>query len=144
MCECGCGDFRIDRGFRLPDGTELTYRIYHGCQECFGGPGVDISVFTPGNPWTQDCDLVEFKPTEDGGTEADNKQARVGIPIALFEVQDLRSAAKEIEAKEGAEIGPGDEQYATLDDWLYDFGLEMVQVALRKFKERTKNLRSGK
>ena len=56
-----------------------------------------------------------------------------GISVGFFAVDDLKAEAAEL-AKRG-DIGPGQDQYANLVDWLDDFGLDLIQGAMRRFHE---------
>jgi hypothetical protein len=133
MGQCGCGDTHIEKGYELPDGTVLAYDIYHGCKDCNPGPGISIYAYPSresGRMCLHGVKIEKFEPSEFGGNEGR------GISFGLFEVQDLMAEAKEIVAIESGEIGPDEDSYATIQDWLHDFGLEMVQGAMRRYAKR--------
>lgn len=130
MGVCGCCEFNIDKGFKLPDGTEITYSIYKGCKDCFAGPAVDISIFTSNNDWTGGYDLCKFTPSCDGG---EPEGGGLGIPVPLFEVRDLIAAVKEI----GDEKIEGEYGFM-LSEWLEECGFDMLQRAMQIFEKRKK------
>ena len=128
MCQCGCGDTNIDKGFRLPSGEIVAYDVYHGCAECFAGPGVTFYVYPNKKAiWLEGVDIEKYQPDENGGNQGG------GIAVSFFEVNDLVEAAKEIGDTELNAQG-----YDSVEDWLSDFGLDMMQKAMQKFAERIK------
>jgi hypothetical protein len=137
MGQCGCGDTSIDQAFKLPSGIILATDVYRGCRECHEGPGVSVYVYPSrkaGRMWLDGIKAEAFVPDEYGGNSGK------GIAVGLFEVRDLREAARGIDAK----IGDGENDYATIDDWLHDFGLQMVQDAMSIFRKRTATGRKKK
>ena len=133
MGQCGCGDTCIERGYRLPDGTVVAYDVYRGCQDCNPGPGISIFAFPSaesGRMWLDEAKIEPYTPDEFGGNHGH------GISFGLFDVQDLRAEAKEIVAVESGEIRADEDGYTTLDDWLSDFGLMLIQGAMRRYSKR--------
>ncbi len=129
MCQCGCGEIPIENGAVLPNGSVVAYGIYRGCDTCFSGPAVTVSVFNNArSEWLMHAKLEDFVPDEDGGNHGR------GINVGLFEVQDLK--AESIELSKEAKVARGGDNYATIADWLDDFGLRLVQGAMRRFDQR--------
>ena len=135
MFQCGCGDTYIEKGYELPDGTIVAYDVYHGCQDCHPGPGISIYAYPnrkAGRMWLSGAKIEKYAPDEFGGNEGR------GISFGLFEVEDLVAEAEELVTVESGEIGPSEDQYATIQDWLNDFGLRLVQGAMRRYPQRIK------
>lgn len=128
MGACGCSDFYADRAFRLRDGAVLTYDLYHGCRECFEGIGVTISVFTGKSPFVRDLKCEQLTANEYGGGDD------CGVYLPIVEVEDLVFAAGALEAEGG--VGPNGEDYPSIAAWLEDRGLELLQAAIRRHRER--------
>lgn len=129
MGQCGCGETRIDRAYRLPDGTVIAYDVYRGCLDCHSGPAVMFYVFPDGkSPWLDGVKPEEYVPTVDGGES--------GISVSFFEVRDLIGAAREIGDTKTTRSG-----YRTFEDWLQDNGLRMIQDATRLYSERLNHTR---
>ena len=131
MGQCGCGETNVERAFKLPTGVVVAYDIYHGCDECFAGPGVTVFVYTDDtSEWLESAKIEKYEPDEYGGNRG------TGIPISFFEVRDLIEAAKNIG---GVELNE-DDGYESVDGWLEDYGLQMMQDAMRIFEKRIKKL----
>lgn len=129
MGHCGCGDTCLDKAYKLPDGKILAYQIYQGCSKCFAGPGVAFYAYPDGkSPWLRLVKPEAFEPSEEGGNSG------YGISIGLFEVEDLLAEAKHLEQQ--GRVGADEDDYATVQDWLGDFGLELIQGAMRRFQKR--------
>jgi hypothetical protein len=130
MCQCGCSNPYIEHAYELPNRQVVAYDVYHGCDQCFSGPGLNIYVYpNKKSEWLRSAKIEQFKPDEYGGDGGS------GIAINFFEVTDLKAEANEME-QQGCTIGPADNQYATLQDWLDDFGLDLIQGAMRRFQKR--------
>ena len=126
MGQCGCGDLSIDKAFQLPKGIVVAYDIYRGCGECHAGPGVSIYIYpNKKSEWLEGVKIESFTPSEDGGDSGN------GIPISFFEVSDLANAAKAIGETKLSRDG-----YRSVEDWLSDYGLQMMQDAMRLFAKR--------
>lgn len=126
MGQCGCGETNIEKGFTLPSGVVVAYHVYRGCPDCFSGPGISVYIYpNKKSEWLQHAKLEPFTPDEYGG------ESGHGIPISFFEVKDLIASAKQIGGTEMSEDG-----YETVEDWLYDNGLEMMQDAMVRFRKR--------
>lgn len=133
MSQCGCGDTDIREVHRLA-GTEASIGIqkYYGCRECFEGPGVMLYLLNPKglSDWVMPgIEAREISPDEFGGNEGR------GIRVPIFEIKDLVKATQTL-------IDTGDiadmEDYAGIEDWLSDYGLAVVQEAMRICGERMK------
>ena len=127
MGECGCSNELGERAYRLPSGNVVVVGDYHGCRECYDGPGYSVEIFdTPehANEWYPGLRQEPFRPDEYGGNEG------VAMGGGLFESHHLAAAAEEIE-KEGATVGEKYDQYETVSEWLRDCGLELIQRAMR-------------
>lgn len=129
MCQCGCGEFPITEAYKLPKGEVVGIGTYQGCSDCFAGPGFAIYVFPSkrsGKEWLREAKLQEYTPNEFGGNGGQ------GISLSLFEVRDLREALKTMEPLyKNSEFGD-----QTLDEWLEENGLEMMQKAMKLFAKR--------
>jgi hypothetical protein len=130
MGQCGCGDLPIENGYQLPSGEIIAYAIYRGCDECHAGPAVDIFIYpNKKSEWIRDAKIETYKPDEYGGNQGH------GIPIAFFEVRDLVAAAKAIGGTTLSKDG-----YDSVESWLEDYGLQMMQDAMRLFEKRVEAL----
>lgn len=135
MCQCGCGDFQADQVLPIQRGPLVSVSIYRGCADCFPGIAVDLNFFTRKNEWTRGVRMQPtIVPSEDGGKYPDEPQRQLGLPIPLFEVQDMIAAAKELDAD--ASLA----EYGSIGDWLHDEGLEFLQTALRIGQKRLREL----
>lgn len=129
MGQCGCGEVPIENAYRLPKGQVVAYHVYHGCEDCFSGPGISIYVYPNSkSEWLDRSKIEDFTPDEYGGNSGH------GISLGLFEVDDLR--AESVDLSKEAGIGRGRDDYASLDDWLADFGLRLIQGAMDRFTKR--------
>src|SRR4051812_4848038 len=132
MCQCGCGEFPVENAYELPDGQVVGYGIYRGCADCNPGPGISIYVYPDRkSEWLEQAEIEPYEPSEFGGNGGS------GISFGLFEVEDLQAEAKDLTDGEGATIGRGRDQYRNIEDWLEDYGLRMVQGAMRRYASRT-------
>lgn len=130
MGQCGCGETVPENGFKLPSGLVVAYDVYRGCRDCFSGPAVCIYVYPNAkSEWLQHAKIEPYKPDEYGGNHGH------GIPVSLFEVEDLINAAKAI-----GELKTSRDGYLTFADWLEDNGLRMMQDAMRLFTARMERL----
>jgi len=136
MGQCGCGDSDIDRAYELPNGNVVAYDVYHGCRDCHAGPAVSVSIFDNRKAiWLDRVKIEKYKPTEDGGNDGR------GIGIAFFEVEDLIKAAQAIG---GTSLEEDEDGYPSVEDWLADNGLEMMQDAMDLYRARMDALRKRK
>jgi hypothetical protein len=128
MCQCGCGEVPIERAFELTSRCVLGVKIYTGCAECFPGLAVDLSVFNSAKvEWLEHAEIDRtVKPNEYGGTND-----AIGIPVPIIDVSSLREQARAMEV-DLLEM----QEYASFDDWLMDYGFELLQGAARKFLEK--------
>lgn len=130
MCQCGCGEFGTEKAYKLPSGEVIAYGIYEGCSDCFAGPGISIYAYPDAtSEWIEDTPIEDYKPDEFGGNHGH------GISLSFFEVRDFIKAAQEIGGTSLDEDG-----YNSVEDWLEENGLEMMQKAMKKFKERIEKL----
>ena len=68
MGQCGCGDTYIEHAYELPAGHVVAYDVYHGCSECFSGPGLNIYVYPDRkSEWLRTAKIEPFEPDEFGG-----------------------------------------------------------------------------
>lgn len=131
MCQCGCGERENVEAYRIKGAkTVIAYKIFPGCRECdYYGPGITINVYdSPKSEWLRWTKVQEIEPDEYGGFQGQ------GISFGLFDQEDLRAAARELWSE--AAIGPGMDQYANLDDWLHDYGQQLVADAIYRYAER--------
>lgn len=133
MCRCGCGEFPVTEAYHLPKGDVIGIGIYEGCADCFVGPGISVYVYPSrrsGKEWLEGAKTQDYKPDEYGGNSGS------GISLSFFEVRDLVAAAKEI----GTQLhGEGWEM--TVEEWLEENGLQMMQDAMKLFKTRVNELK---
>lgn len=123
MGQCGCGDYTPVRQYAVR-GCVVGLEIYPGCDECADQVEVALHFFTPGSAFTQDSDTVSVKPDEYGA-------CLPGVPV--LSVGDLRAAVKAMEVQ----YDPADpDGYETLDDYLHDHGLRILQEAIRLCAQR--------
>lgn len=131
MGMCGCGDNVEDRLLLLPNGWVIAHGTYRGCEECHPGPGYGIKIFDSvehARRWI-DVELEAAKPDEFGGNDGG------GFGGGLFEVCDLAEAARYIE-RGGSTVGESGDQYASVADFMEDFGLAIVQDAMELSRKR--------
>ena len=139
MCQCGCGERPVDEAYELTKHCILGVKIYDGCEGCFQGLAVDLTVYDSKSvEWLRHLKIDKtVKPNEFGGSNP-----ACGIPIPVIDVRALREQARELE-----EFDPM-ESRGTLDEWLEEYGLELLQGAARKFAARfakeKEMLREGK
>ena len=135
MCQCGCGEFPITDAYKLPKGEIVGIGTYRGCSDCFAGPGFAVYVFPSkhaGKEWLREARMEDYKPNEFGGNGGR------GISLSLFEIRDLCEALKTMEPLyKDSEFGD-----QTLNEWLEENGLEMLQKAMKLFTERVEKLNS--
>ncbi len=124
MCQCGCGDTAIERAFKVDRGPTIGYQVYRGCKDCHAGIGVDLYFYNSegARDWCRGS-VTEKAPKGDeyGGNNG------AGIALPLFDVADLVEESKSLEPIS---------EYDSLADWLEDFGLDLIQGALRRSHER--------
>jgi len=136
MCQCGCGEFPVTQAYRLPKGQVVGIGIYRGCSDCFAGPGIAVYVYPSkraGKEWLEGAKMEDYKPDEYVGNHGR------GISLSFFEVRDLIEAAKAI----GTRL-EGDGWEMTIEEWLEENGLQMMQDAMELFERRIAELTSTK
>lgn len=136
MGQCGCGDSGVERAYRLRPGVILGYRLYRGCRDCFAGPAVDITIWNSGRNMFLDGLKIEEgpKPDEYGG------DGGMGLAFPLFEVEDIIAQLTEMQITRDIDKS-GRTGYPTVEEWMEDYGLEMLQGALRRFQERMRKMK---
>ena len=129
MGACGCGERPFERGYRVK-GTKaiVAYQVFRGCEDCDYGPGVSISFFDRKGIWLEGAPIETVTPDEYGSHQG------YGVGVGLFDMRDLEAAAKELTTE--ADIGPGDDQYASLEDWLHDYGQRLITEAMILYSKR--------
>lgn len=125
MGQCGCGDYAPVKQYKIK-GCVVGVEIYPGCDYCTDQVSVAIHLFTPSSPFVGWQDTKTVMPDEYGAN----------IPaIPVLSVGDLRAAFKAMDYQ----YDPTDEDgYETLDDYLQDYGLRIVQEAIRLCAQRCK------
>lgn len=129
MCECGCGEFEAHKAVLVGDNV-IAFEIYQGCDSCDTGIIFTAHIFTKeeAEHWLiNTSDLKQFKPDEFG-------HAQIDFP--LIGKDDVVKWAKEHEIDEN---GNTIEDYMSLEDYLEDRGLEMLQGGLRNRLAETGN-----
>jgi len=79
--------------------------------------------------WLEGAKIEAYKPDEFGGNSG------YGISISFFEVRDLIKAATAFGDYEG---------YNSVEEWLEENGLQMMQDAMQLFEKRCEELRKKK
>jgi len=130
MGQCGCGDLVIDSA-RPIAGTDIVLAVdeYQGCNYCHTGLMPTLHFFDPKGwkEWGEGAELGEpITPDEFGGDRG------YGWRIPLIGKAELVKAARVLVAEEGEPFGQGEDGYATLADWLEDYGLRLLQEAMRQ------------
>lgn len=125
MGQCGCGDYQPARQYRVK-GCVVGVELYPGCDYCTDQVSVAVHLFTPSSPFAGSHKTETVQPDDDGAC----------LPaIPVLSVADLRAAFKAMECQ----YDPADpDGYATLDDYLHDYGLRIVQEAIRLCAQRCK------
>lgn len=132
MGTCGCGEYFPSMQYSIR-GCVVGIVLYPGCDYCQDMIGVDPYFYTKDSEFIGGHETRKVTPDEYGGEGAQ------AIPI--FAVEDIREAAKRI----AAPIDPNKEDaYETLDEWLADHGLEVLQSAIRICAERIKKERADR
>lgn len=132
MGVCGCGEYIPSMQYAIR-GCVVGIVVYPGCDYCEDMIGVDPYFYTKGSEFIVDHETRKVTPDEYGG------EGSAAIPI--FAVQDIREAAKRI----GDPIHPGDEDSCqTLDEWLDEYGLQLLQDAIRICAARIKKERADR
>lgn len=130
MGQCGCGDSVEDKLLLLPNGWVVAHGTYRGCQECHPGPGYGIKIYDTlehAQEWL-DVEPERVSPCQFGGNDGG------GWGGEICEVEDIVSAVKSIE-RDGCEVGE-DAAYASVADFMEDFGLTIMQEAMRRCEGR--------
>lgn len=134
MGVCGCGNVGGDRAIRIPPSARdrvIVLGIYPGCRQCSESVGVTLRVYDSPEQANEGAPYLKqerFTPDEYGGDEGHP------VELDLLRVEDLVEAARSLRAEEA--IGPDDEQYETVCDWLHDVGLVLLQTALRRCADK--------
>jgi hypothetical protein len=126
MGQCGCGEYQPERQYSVR-GCVFGIVLYPGCDYCAETLAIDPYFFTKDSEFIVDRPTENVKPDEYGGP--------LGLGFEIFSVADLREAAKECDPV----IDPNKQDaYSNMEDWLDDYGLQLLQGALRKCRERVK------
>ena len=125
MCQCGCADYSPEIQYKLR-GCVVGVQLYKGCQYCTDQMAVVLEFFTPQSAWVKDYTDKNVSVTQD----EDGAQLPA---IPIMAVQDLRAAFKGMPDQYDPTNPDG---WPTLDDYLSDFGLEILQSAVRICTDR--------
>lgn len=127
MCQCGCAERPVEKAYQLTRRCVLGVKVYDGCQECFQGLAVDLTVFDSAKvEWLEGVKIDHsVHPSQYGGSNPAS-----GIPVPVIDVDALREQAKEMEAEGGIAA------WESFDAWLEEEGLRLLQGAARKFAVR--------
>jgi hypothetical protein len=112
MGSCGCGDDIEEFQFPGPAGSVYTIGRWVGCEQCHGTAIVLDRVEPDDQRWVS---LVPPAPVAWHG----------GHVLPLIDVDKLRRLLVE-----RVTFGPDDDEYATLDDALYDHLRDCVEAAM--------------
>ena len=113
MGECGCGDFHLYDSYRLGDYV-LAIEIYKGCSYCNTGLMVGLHLFTDAEARSYDIEAhKEFKPDEYGHSQID---------FPIIGKDDIVKAAQKLVTEFS--------EYGNLEDFLSDYGLELLQSGI--------------
>lgn len=116
MCECGCGDFKPYKAYRVGE-IVLVVEIYHGCASCNNPIDVALHVMTPEYAKEWDIDaaaLPEFKPDSHGHDQRYFPLVGQEDIVELAEKNELNIA-----------------EYENMADFLRDHGLDLLQGGLQ-------------
>ena len=122
MGQCGCGDFSPTAVYAVK-GCDVAVEVFNGCRDCDAPIALRVNFFTKRAPFMRGSMVERVTPDEFGA----------GLPrIPIFHLDDLRQAFRE-----AAPFDPTDEDnYETIDDYLADHGLRIVQRAMEICAER--------
>jgi len=128
MCQCGCGDLFPVKVYEINKNKYVVISEYHGCKECAEVIAHDIYFYDKKGmediaDWVKP-EKVEFD--EFGGEKHDH-----GLP--LFDISDFREILEENENIYGKV-----NEYDSMADWFEENGLNLIQEAMRRFKEKHK------
>ena len=125
MCECGCGEYCPAKEYSIR-GCVVGIELYPGCRDCDTGLAIVPHFFKKGSPFVMTEKPQSVTPDEDGAC----------LPmIPIFDVEDLKAAFKE----QDCQYDPTDaDGYATLDDYLDDYGLSILQKAIEIRRGKSK------
>jgi hypothetical protein len=118
MCECGCGAINPIAAYQIGNSI-LIIDEYYGCKDCNNPIGFTLHIFSK----KEAKEWIDFKP------EIFKPKPPISWDYKNFSFigkNELMSASEEYE-KEFKE-------YDTLKDFMCDFGLEILQTALKKRK----------
>lgn len=121
MGECGCGEMRPHKIFRIGNKI-LVVEIYKGCSYCETGVMVTLNVMTQ-----EAAEKMGIEPSEAGEIEMEWGWGQENFPI--IGPEDLRAELKERDALF--------QEYDSLDDFFADEGLDILQGAVRRHISET-------
>lgn len=133
MCDCGCGNMSPDEVFKVGKGKYLSVSTYHGCDYCSTGLAFDIHFFNEKGrkDWCDGLKPQALEFDEYGGNGGQ------GLMLGFVGVEELRKAAKKLDLTL--------DDYESVDDWLADNGLRLLQEAFRiHLEEIAKNAAKAK
>lgn len=124
MGACGCGDNSPDKVYRIGKGRFLGVAAYLGCSYCGTGVGFDLTFMNAAGRklW---ADRIKVETLEFAENPADGSSLMLGC-VGLDE---LREAAAKMQADKRMERGF--RGFRTVEDWLDEHGLELLQEAFR-------------
>lgn len=124
MGACGCGDNPPREIYQVGRGQFLGLAPYLGCSYCDTGIGYDLTFLDEKGlkDWADGVPTEKIDFDEFGGTNN-------GLMLGCIGADELRKAARAL--VETQEIDGTLEEYGTIDDWLSDFGLRLLQEAFR-------------
>ena len=130
MCECSCAAQPYLTATRI-DGTDvvLAVQVFPGCKDCDYGPGVSVAIFdSPTVELIEGLKLESIKADEYGGNSG------YGLSVPVLDGEDLIAEARELCPK--GTIGPGEDEYESLADWLDDNWDSLLRGAVHRRLDR--------
>ena len=129
MCECGCGNMNPIAAYKV-GGNVLIVDEYHGCSDCCTPIGLSLHIFSPkeAKEWLDEPVREIFKP----------------MPPTSWDERYFSFVGKDELVAAAAEFEEDYQQYDSLSDFLSDFGLRLLQSAMKKRTAPAGNLGTGR
>lgn len=130
MGACGCSSGNMEEAYRIGrHRATLGIDVTAGCPDCGYGPGVLLSIFDrPDSEFLDGLEPKTYRPDEYGGERGPRLP---GIPIPIFDIEDLQKAADLMEEKHGRAA-----DWESVSEWLADAGYDLVGTAMNLCQQR--------
>ena len=127
MGSCGCGDINPISAFRV-GGNIMIIDEYNGCKDCGTPIGLTIHLFSP-----KEAMQYLDKPVS---------EVFKTLPPTSWDERSFGFVGRDELVAAAAEFENDYRQYDSLSDFLSDFGLNLLQAAMKKREAPAGNLRN--